>query len=1035
MTPTQEDRWASYKAWNDALADVIYSPAAAGSPAYLDLEAEVLNNAALIVGEPGDPRTRLLNAVQATLNPADHRAGAFGGHLAQLRRWSPGDGTPPPVIALLAVMSLAAEDMREDGGIAANNYYDRLMPLFGITSARDKDRIIKSYRRNSFDLWESLNGWLVELRGEHGLPTAYAYAHAHVGLPLSQALIRSTDREKLNEMFVELGLEAHARLSPQDMELELGQWISRNPSPASHQMVALWRRKGARERITEIACELLQAWEPPPGSALTTHASGSVAARRATTLLLLARLRTFPASTLELNVVGPDLGEDETVAVLDPITGDATGTDLAIDRLPDGRWRLAQGDLIEAHSMLEGMLRVQHPAGITLEHRPRRVVPLKRDTLVQAFVEAERLGLGEEGLLLAQDAMRPIIEDALSKIARPGFRLQSPHGLPAGWCLFTDVQILVPLVSTTPSTIRTWPIDLNVLQPLASSQTVIEGGLQLPGRLRRWSTLAPPEVRVAADQAEEICIRIERVETFLETADSHSWVFPGSVALVDLADLHLKDGDYEIAATSTEPGAKKPRSIGTSRLRLRSADQPNMAPIGVGRLGRPLTGMDAAALYASEVAPDTAAVRGAKVANAPGCVLAAPTELPDKPAWWQNRQERPERSAPLQERRIILGSADPSDCFRTGSHVFVLPTFYGKTSKSTIEGVCKICGLVKRFPSRYRHPGTKSAGKISTEVHAPAFNPRSLRPVVSGNLVDANTALDALTHDRAGRAAWLEQLALQVEPSQLFVDQFIRGLDALGHIEVKRKDTDLRLIAWEVMPSRLAGLSSGQFALVGARSRRLMTSLKDGAETMSLAVRRVQQGLAAPDLVAVAAETVDDAMQLAAIIKETQGIQVDIVPDASAAITATLPALSSVLASRPSQPIPAYTSARRWDAQTCRWSAIGDASKPGSYQLSGITTTYWLRKPEHIDAGTGLRLDARLVKYAAAHIEGDSIIGYDAENSVLFVPLGADLPGLYGRAAILASGLLPDEDTKQRLLQYRDVPPAVVAHLATLLSN
>ncbi len=41
---------------------------------------------------------------------------------------------------------------------------------------------------------------------------------------------------------------------------------------------------------------------------------------------------------------------------------------------------------------------------------------------------------------------------------------------------------------------------------------------------------------------------------------------------------------------------------------------------------------------------------------------------------------------------------------------------------------------------------------------------------------------------------------------------------------------------------------------------------------------------------------------------------------------------------------------------------------------------------------------------------------------MLYDPLGAELPGLYHRAAVLASGLLPIEDEKHRLIAYRDVP-------------
>lgn len=79
--------------------------------------------------------------------------------------------------------------------------------------------------------------------------------------------------------------------------------------------------------------------------------------------------------------------------------------------------------------------------------------------------------------------------------------------------------------------------------------------------------------------------------------------------------------------------------------------------------------------------------------------------------------------------------------------------------------------------------------------------------------------------------------------------------------------------------------------------------------------------------------------------------------------------------------------------------------------------------------------DARLVKFAAALDVGLPLVGYDQAARVLYVPLGADLPGLYGRAAVLASGHPPLENTNEHLLEYRSVPSHVAARLCHLLMS
>ncbi|MCL4552521.1 MAG: hypothetical protein M1305_03050 [Candidatus Marsarchaeota archaeon] len=166
---TTEDRWSRYRSWNAALASVICGPEFSGLPVFLDLEEDVLEKVAIAAGyDSHDPRSGLISAVRPTLNPPSHRAGMFGSHKAQLLRWHIESGDPPPTLALLAVLSLAAEDMHGGDGFATHDYYNRLMALLNVTDEHDKELIIKAYRRCSADLWDSLNNWLTFHEGELG---------------------------------------------------------------------------------------------------------------------------------------------------------------------------------------------------------------------------------------------------------------------------------------------------------------------------------------------------------------------------------------------------------------------------------------------------------------------------------------------------------------------------------------------------------------------------------------------------------------------------------------------------------------------------------------------------------------------------------------------------------------------------------------------------------------------------------------------------------------------------------------------------
>ena len=103
--------------------------------------------------------------------------------------------------------------------------------------------------------------------------------------------------------------------------------------------------------------------------------------------------------------------------------------------------------------------------------------------------------------------------------------------------------------------------------------------------------------------------------------------------------------------------------------------------------------------------------------------------------------------------------------------------------------------------------------------------------------------------------------------------------------------------------------------------------------------------------------------------------------------------------------------------------------------MTGFNRTYFLRRPSDVEAMRATVGDARIVKYAANLVTGQSLIGYDAAGRSLYVPLGADLPGLYGRAAVLASGAAPIEGEKDHILIYRDVPADLAARISTLLST
>ena len=341
--------------------------------------------------------------------------------------------------------------------------------------------------------------------------------------------------------------------------------------------------------------------------------------------------------------------------------------------------------------------------------------------------------------------------------------------------------------------------------------------------------------------------------------------------------------------------------------------------------------------------------------------------------------------------RVVLPSVALEDCFGTGRHVIVLPTYYGSTSATSVQGCCRQCGIVKRYPAHYRALST--AAKDRPRYVPPAFEPSRIEPVTE-RAIPPDVALDALCHDRVGNARALEQLALQIEPSQLFVDRFLRGLESLGHIEVRRDAHTLVPTSWEVAPTALVQIKPDVFVLVGFRSQRILTTLESAANAIGATVERRSQENA-PARVRVRDCDQSAAESLARRIFDETGATATIATTAAASMARLLPPLGAIREALPRTAMVGYRSVNRWNEELARWIAVGDASAPGAYQLLGTMTIYCLRDAEDVQNGTMRRGDARLVKHLASSGAGFPLLGYDEDDKTLYAPLGAELPGLY----------------------------------------
>ncbi|MBF6150227.1 hypothetical protein [Nocardia nova] len=390
-----------------------------------------------------------------------------------------------------------------------------------------------------------------------------------------------------------------------------------------------------------------------------------------------------------------------------------------------------------------------------------------------------------------------------------------------------------------------------------------------------------------------------------------------------------------------------------------------------------------------------------------------------------------DRRPPIERTTIQIGAPDPSSCVVTGRHYMVLPTWFGgKNAAKFIAGECKSCGLVKRYPS---WPG-KKRGKAPLDGFDDIVEVRDLQAIAPGNGPDWDAALDALMHLGGGPISSLESVALQLEGSSLFVDNFIRHLEALGHIAVER-DELWRAVRWEISPACLAETTGGSYRFTGFWPAEFVDDVVEQAGKHGGRVS-VDKEAAGPSTCAISG--LNDAAQV--IVDDPD---ISVVEQSGARMLEALPRLSAVGKALPRTPMPGFQSAERFDVLSASWVTTGDPFVPGAYRLRrGFETTYLFRTAADIAAGTAALTPVHLVKHLAANDIGTTLVSYQEKIETVLLPQGSDLPGLYGRAIVAMSGRWPankrlslKDKPARRCLAYTDVDRDSAALLVTLLAT
>jgi hypothetical protein len=595
--------------------------------------------------------------------------------------------------------------------------------------------------------------------------------------------------------------------------------------------------------------------------------------------------------------------------------------------------------------------------------------------------------------------------------------------LPTDWEAWTAVE-LVELPDVAPD-----EPDLTALIPLEWTKIAFGGGISLPG-YSTWLRDAPPEIRVTSLIDTEVQANLTQTMSLAAAPPTEEELasFEGA-AVINLDGGSFSDGDYRV---SLREAKRQGKALISSGFRLRSGDFPRLSVDLEGELQYSLSSRAPLAALSAQVVDELSPpyITGAAIALDVVPTLEPAGPIPEKlvsapPIELESETDL--EDVPTEARSGVL-----PNCLMKGGHQFRLPdadrdVMMGKKRPAKIDARCVNCGFEKWFPPHLRKArpkGTKPKAATAIAAEARVVARPEITPIGEGSSPGLDALLNALTYSRGGRWELFERLAQQVGSEPWFALEAARTLSSLGHIDLVTDLSTGRPTHWAVSPTALCMTTKG-VVLCGARSTRLLARLQSDVDALGGGLL-IENNTGAPSTVRVVEVDEEDLELLVDSLATALNERVRISRGGARAIAAALPSLASVRRALPTITWPAVAF-ERFDLYANRWVKAGAIDRSGAYKFLTRPLRYGFVGRQD-GGGSVIAGDNRLVKWLAAQSEGVSLLAYDSEHGLLTTRLGAQLPGLYERAAVLCTGSAPIRRV-DGTVAYQNVPADVAGSL------
>lgn len=408
-----------YDDWQALLAEEFFQQLPGNPPVVMFLDDEGVGG--LCPACP-DAMGSLRSAVIAELQRTDGHT-VFTRIHRRVAAWSKGGrNEPPPVLPLLALTVVAASRMRNDATFSAKAYYPRLAELLS-PSLGSEDvlaRGVKKHFDEVAEMWQRLHCWIMDNQHRLGPSTIGTHPRFHkVGYPLSQAVLRTSDRELLGEFFERIHLDKRSMPPAEELLRLLRFWLDR-PRGVSTTFQALLDQGSADTLLMDLVHKLAEAYQGP------AHSSGRVRLQLRLRIDLEAWQISWAIPVHEaLNADELSFHDGSTVSIAKPDYGSA--------------YKVQPASFEDDADLLERKFRANGRGSVLVKDK-QDVWILSVDPTSGKWQSVDAMEPGHEHLLMVRETRRATFTDLLSQKAAPGYRKLRNQMVP-GWDLYADVVL------------------------------------------------------------------------------------------------------------------------------------------------------------------------------------------------------------------------------------------------------------------------------------------------------------------------------------------------------------------------------------------------------------------------------------------------------------------------------------------------------------------------------------------------------------------------------------------------------------------